>query len=84
MTTTLLTTADLAERLRITEQQAMELRRRHEWPCIVFSRKTIRFTEAQADEIVRRHEQAGEVKVDPAPVSLIEGQTAASKRRRSA
>lgn len=80
--TTLLTPADLAARLKLTEAQVLDLRRKHNWPCVQFSRKTIRFSVDQANQIVARH--AAEPTQPAETVTAIEGQTAASRRRRSA
>jgi hypothetical protein len=80
--TALLTPADLADRLRLTEHQLHELRRKHSWPCVRFSHKAIRFTPEQAEQIVAQHTDT----TGPEPVApvAIEGQTKASMRRRSA
>ena len=83
MTETLLTPAQLGERLNLTEDQVLRLRRIHKWPCVAFNRKSVRFTEEQVAQIIERHA------ADPQPepeISLpaIAGQTRASRRRRSA
>lgn len=79
--TGLLTPAEVAERLRISEALVYELRKRHQWPCVLLGRKTIRFTEEQVEQIVARHATTPKA---PAPTSAIKGQTTASARRRSA
>ena len=76
----LLTPADLAEDLRITETQILELRRRHNWPCVRFGHKTIRFTPEQAELIIAQHVTTPA----PAPSRLVSvsGQTKRSQSRR--
>lgn len=78
MSEALLTPADLAEQLRITERQVLDLRRAHSWPCVRLSRKSIRFTADQADEIVRRH-----VTEAPAVAADTSGLTKQSRKRAS-
>lgn len=75
----LLTPADLAERLRVTEHQLHELRRKHSWPCVRFSPKVIRFTPEQVEQIIERHTVAEPTPTSPPP--LIPGQTARSAAR---
>lgn len=83
MTDTLLTPAQLGERLHLSEDQVLRLRRIHNWPCVQFNRKSVRFTEEQVAQIIDRHA------ADPKPaeeISLpaIAGQTKRSARRRLA
>lgn len=71
----LLTPADLAERLRLPEEQVMKLRRRHDWPHVRLGRR-FRFTESQVDQIVASRTVKGGSK---SPTS--KGQTARSASR---
>lgn len=82
MSDELLTPADVAERMKLTEAQVLTFRRKHNWPCVPLSRKTIRFTEEQVAEIVEKHSAAP----TPAPEipAAFAGQTRGSRRRRSA
>lgn len=74
--TALLTAAEVAERLSITEDQVKRRTVRDSWPCVRFSGKTIRYREDQVDAIVARY-----TKTAPEPVSVTTGQTARSRRR---
>ena len=80
--TNLLTFADLAERMQLTEAQAVALRRKNNWPCVRLGGKTIRFTEEQVDQIIAQHIDATRPAVTSAPA--IAGQTKGSRSRRSA
>jgi len=80
----LLTPATLAESFGITEKQLLELRRKHDWPCVRLSHKSIRFTPEQAAAIVAQHATSGATTDGPAPVTGIAGllgQTKGSRAR---
>lgn len=79
----LLTPADLGKVLRIPEAQVLDLRRKHDWPHVRLSRKSIRFTAEQVEQIVAQHSAAAPSKT-PARVPAIPGQTKGSRARRSA
>lgn len=83
MTDSLLTPAQLGERLNLSEDQVLRLRRAYGWPCVEFNRKAVRFTEEHVAQIIERH--AADAEPEPeADLSVIAGQTKASRRRRSA
>lgn len=73
----LLTPADLAERLRITEAKVMELRRLHDWPHVRLGRR-FRFTVAQVEQIIASQSVKGGSKS-----ASSKGQTARSLGRAS-
>lgn len=79
-TAELLSPADLAEALGLTEQRVMDLRRHYRWPHVRLGR-TIRFTPEQVEQIIASHSRESEA----SPVDLS-GRTArsTSNRRRSA
>lgn len=81
MTESLLTPAQVGERLNLTAHQVLTLRLRNNWPCVEFNRKSVRFTEEQVAEIIERHTAEREPEVD---LPVIAGQTKGSRRRRSA
>ncbi|QLQ10941.1 MAG: hypothetical protein HZY75_11920 [Nocardioidaceae bacterium] len=72
---TLLTEAELAEQLKITEAEAAELRRKHKWPHVRLGRFNVRYTEGHLAEIVAMHTEAN--RETPTP-GRLPGQTARS------
>lgn len=78
MTAELLTAADVADRLGISEEQVQRRTRNEVWPCVRFSRKTIRYRPEHVEAIIAMHEQ------QPGPLATsrgIPGQTVRSRRR---
>jgi hypothetical protein len=72
--------ADLAARWEMRHEQFRELRRRHGWAHVKFSRQDIRYTDAQIEQIVRDMTATGTPK--PA-VNEDAGLTKRSARRAS-
>ncbi len=84
MTDNLLTPAQVGERLNLTAEQVLRLRRLNGWPCIQFNRKAVRFTEDHVAQIIERHVAARDIETTEADLPVIAGQTKGSRRRRSA
>lgn len=76
----LLSAADLAERLGISEELAKRKTTEQDWPCVRFSARTIRYREEHVEQIVARYERAGST-LSAVPDS---GQTERSKQRSKA
>lgn len=77
MTALLLSAADVAERLGISEDRVKRRTKAEGWPCVRFSAKTIRYREEHVEAIIAMHEQAAK------PVAGLAGQTQRSRRRAS-
>ena len=75
MTDQLLTPEDLAERFKLTPKKVLELRKRHDWPCVRLGRR-IRFTEDQIAQIIAAQT------VEAKPQASASGLTALSAARR--
>lgn len=73
----LLTAADVAERLGVTENLVKRQTVAEGWPCVRFSKRTIRYRAEHVDQIVAMHESKTQ------PVAASTGQTARSRRRAS-
>lgn len=54
--TTLLTAAQAAERLGISEDQMKRRSAKENWPSVRFSSRTIRYSEAHIEQIIAAHE----------------------------
>lgn len=75
----LTTEAALAEDFDLTSEKVAELRRRHRWPHVRLGRFDVRYTDEQVAAIVAMET----VKVAPAKVPGLAGQTARSAGRSS-
>lgn len=79
MTADLLTAADLAEILKVSEELVKRRTKADKWPCVKLSSKTIRYRPEHVELIVALYDHVEKV----APIKGLAGQTAASKARAS-
>ena len=77
MTSELLTVADVAEKLKISEELAKRLSKADNWPRVKISSKTIRYRPQHVELIVALYDHVEKA----APIKGLAGQTAASRRR---
>ena len=75
--TALLSAADVAERLGVSENLVKRMTAAEDWPCVRLSKRTIRYRAEHVDQIVAMHESKSR------PVAASSGQTARSRRRAS-
>lgn len=71
----LLTIEELAAELRLPVERAKVLARRHNWPCVKFSSKSVRYSPDNLAAIIAKHRHEEKV---PSAAGLP-GQTARSK-----
>lgn len=71
----LLTAADVAEVLGISENQVKRRTAADSWPCVRFSARTIRYRAEHVDQIVAMNERKMR------PIAASTGQTTRSRRR---